>query len=173
MARKVRLAAEQLDRRDIPAVFGVPWMDPTHITLSFAPDGTGIGAVGSNLDSSLGSLSAVSAFENVILQAVRTWSSHANISLGVVADSGNPFGRPARRNTIPALAISASVASRWHPPHLPLPFHPTLSSQEHGPGTSSSTRTSTGRRLGATSSGWRSTRWGMLWDSTRTPTPSR
>ena len=32
---------QQLEDRTLPAtIFGIPWADPGHLTLSFAPDGT-------------------------------------------------------------------------------------------------------------------------------------
>jgi len=33
-----RLFAEQLETREVPATFGVPWPDSQHLTVSFAPD---------------------------------------------------------------------------------------------------------------------------------------
>ena len=38
--RRRRLVVEILEDRAVPATFGVPWNDPGHLTLSFAPDGT-------------------------------------------------------------------------------------------------------------------------------------
>ena len=41
MTRKASLRDfEVLEDRSLPSTFGVPWADPTHLTLSFAPDGT-------------------------------------------------------------------------------------------------------------------------------------
>ena len=38
----VRLGVERLEERAVPATFGVPWADPSRLTLSFAPDGTSV-----------------------------------------------------------------------------------------------------------------------------------
>jgi hypothetical protein len=38
----VRLGIERLEERAVPATFGVPWADPSRLTLSFAPDGTSV-----------------------------------------------------------------------------------------------------------------------------------
>ena len=42
MAKSRRLIWEQLESRLLRAAIGLPWGDPTHLTLSFAPDGTAI-----------------------------------------------------------------------------------------------------------------------------------
>ena len=47
--RSQRLIVEQLEARDVRAVVGLPWRDPTHLTLSFAPDGTSIDGEQSSL----------------------------------------------------------------------------------------------------------------------------
>ena len=31
---------EALEDRSLPSIYGVPWPDPEHLTLSFVPDGT-------------------------------------------------------------------------------------------------------------------------------------
>ena len=43
MRHRTRLFLEQLEERTAPATFGNPWPDAHHLTLSFAPDGTGVG----------------------------------------------------------------------------------------------------------------------------------
>ena len=48
-ARSKRPVVEQLEAREVRAVVGLPWMDPTHLTLSFAPDGTSIDGEQSSL----------------------------------------------------------------------------------------------------------------------------
>ena len=47
--RTQRPALESLEDRAVPATFGVPWNDPSHLTLSFAPDGTAIAGHTSSL----------------------------------------------------------------------------------------------------------------------------
>ncbi len=45
MAGFAQLVVEQFEDRLAPALFGVPWPNPEHLTLSFVPDGTA-GAIG-------------------------------------------------------------------------------------------------------------------------------
>src|SRR6516225_2073404 len=40
--RRSRPVSELLEDRAVPATFGVPWADPSRLTLSFAPDGTSV-----------------------------------------------------------------------------------------------------------------------------------
>ena len=40
-----------LEDRVTPAIFGEPWLDGRHLTLSFAPDGAAISGIGSSLSS--------------------------------------------------------------------------------------------------------------------------
>jgi hypothetical protein len=81
---------EELERRETPALFGVPWTDPTHLTLSFASDGTSVAGTASNLQASLGANYA--AFQATILRAAQTWAAQANVTISVVSDSGAAFG---------------------------------------------------------------------------------
>ena len=92
MPRTARLVVELLEDRATPATFGVPWLDASHLTLSFAPDGTTIGSSPSNLFQTLDTEFASRYWEREILRALQTWAVNANINIGVVADSGAPFG---------------------------------------------------------------------------------
>jgi len=38
--RRLGSQLERLEDRSLPATFGVPWADPGHLTLGFAPDTT-------------------------------------------------------------------------------------------------------------------------------------
>src|SRR5262249_46873170 len=87
----LRLAMERLESRDVPATFGVPWLDGSNLTLSFAPDGTTTFDGPSALSQTLNSLGA-NAAKLEILRAFQTWASQANVNIGVVADGGQPFG---------------------------------------------------------------------------------
>ena len=49
MAQSRLLTVEYLEARIAPANIGLPWRDPTHLTLSFAPDGTSIAGDHSDL----------------------------------------------------------------------------------------------------------------------------
>src|SRR5947209_8384215 len=93
MARLSALRLENLERRDVPAVFGVPWTDARHLTLSFVPDGTNVDGVGSTLFQTLGGVGmSASAWQTEILRAVQTWAANANINVDVVADGGQALG---------------------------------------------------------------------------------
>src|SRR5690242_18207122 len=87
-------AVEMLEDRLAPATFGVPWSDPTHLTLSFVPDKTPVADGASALFQTLNASAATSAWETAILRAFQTWAVQANINIGVVADSGLPLGTP-------------------------------------------------------------------------------
>ncbi len=91
--RSVRiLAVESLERRDVPATFGVPWHDAGNLTLSFAPDGTQIAGHTSSLFQTMNAQEPTAVWEQQVLKAFQTWAVQANINIGLVADSGDPFG---------------------------------------------------------------------------------
>ncbi len=85
---------EMLEDRRLMATWGIPWADPQHLTLSFAPDGTKVAGQQSQLFQELDSEIGAGVWEKAILQGVQTWSSNANINVGVVADGGQPIGSP-------------------------------------------------------------------------------
>jgi hypothetical protein len=85
------LQLEYLEDRTMPTVFG-PWADAYHLTLSFAPDGTAIAGHTSQLFKSLDAIEPSAVWEREILRALETWAVHCNVSVGVVADGGEPFG---------------------------------------------------------------------------------
>jgi hypothetical protein len=78
-----------LEDRAVPAVFGNPWLDGTHVTLSLAPDGTGITGQNSTLQSYLNGLGPQAKLE--VLRAFQNWVANANLNVGVVADGGQDF----------------------------------------------------------------------------------
>jgi hypothetical protein len=86
------LRVDRLEDRTTPAVWGVPWPDPQHMTLSFAPDGTDVGGSGSVLFSLLGSGAASPDWQLDILHAFQTWAAQANINISLTSDNGDPFG---------------------------------------------------------------------------------
>src|ERR1700751_5339129 len=87
-----RLVVEQLEDRLAPAIYGTPWPDPEHLTLSFAPDTTLGGTSASNLSQTLNAVAPTSTWEREILRAFQTWAVNANINLAVVSDGGQPLG---------------------------------------------------------------------------------
>ncbi len=86
------LKVDQLEDRTTPAVWGNPWPDPQHMTLSFAPDGTDIGGSASTLFAQFGSGTAAADWQLEILAAFQTWAALGNINLTLTSDSGDPFG---------------------------------------------------------------------------------
>ncbi|CAN5184092.1 hypothetical protein BH10PLA2_BH10PLA2_26720 [soil metagenome] len=92
MPRSKRLLLEQLESREVLTVFGVPWPDGSHLTLSFEPDGTSINGAGSNLFSELNSSMPSGTWQKQILKAFQTWAIESNLNIGIVADSGAPNG---------------------------------------------------------------------------------
>ena len=72
---------------------GNAWMNPEIIRISFVPDGTNLGGVTSNLQSTFNSNANLAGkWENVILQAAQTWAQQTNIIFVVVPDDGAPSG---------------------------------------------------------------------------------
>jgi hypothetical protein len=89
-----RLLLEQLEDRLTPSTTAVPWPNPGHLTLSFAPDGTSTGQLSSTLFQNLNSVSSTYAWELAILTAYQTWAVNSNINISVVNDGGEAFGAP-------------------------------------------------------------------------------
>ena len=67
---------------------------PTHLTVSFAPDGTAIGGQVSDLFKTLNAMQPTASWQQTILEAVQAWTSQANLNVGLVSDGGAPFGTP-------------------------------------------------------------------------------
>jgi Matrixin len=89
-----RLTVEQLEDRLTPSTTAVPWPNPGHLTLSFAPDGTSTGQLASTLFQNLNSVTSTYAWEMAILTAYQTWADNANVNISVVNDGGESFGAP-------------------------------------------------------------------------------
>jgi hypothetical protein len=87
-----RLECTRLEDRSTPAQFGNPRADPTHLTLSFAPDGTTAAGVPSTLDATLDGQMPRAAWQAAIVRAFQAWAEVAGVNVGVVPDSGLPFG---------------------------------------------------------------------------------
>lgn len=86
----VQLHVERLELRDLPAMFGTPWPDGRHLTISFAPDSTSILGTPANL--SVAQVAPGSAAQLEILRAFQTWAVETNVNIGLVPDSGAAFG---------------------------------------------------------------------------------
>jgi hypothetical protein len=91
-ANRHRLRLETLEQRDMPSatVWGVPWPDGQHLTLSLAPDGTTISGEQSSLSQVLAN--AGTSGELALLQAFQTWADYTNVNFGLVSDGGEAFG---------------------------------------------------------------------------------
>ena len=92
---RAALRADRLEDRLTPAVFGNPWPDAGHLTASFAPDGTPIGAAGSNLAGTVGAAVPAGTWQREALRAFQSWLAPTNVNIGLVADAGAAFGSPA------------------------------------------------------------------------------
>jgi hypothetical protein len=84
----------RLEDRCTPALFGVPWADPMHLSLSFALDGTAAAGEPSQLIAALDAAMPQPAWQDAIARAAQTWAEAAGVTIGIVPDSGAPFGAP-------------------------------------------------------------------------------
>jgi hypothetical protein len=84
---------QQLEDRTLPhTTFGIPWADPGHLTLSFAPDGTAT-QVGTNaLSQTLSAAGSSAAWQREVLRAFQSWAAFTNINIDLVGDGGQAFG---------------------------------------------------------------------------------
>ncbi|HEV3025294.1 MAG TPA: matrixin family metalloprotease, partial [Pirellulales bacterium] len=94
MLNRIRREVERLEERDCPATWGVAWADPTHMTMSFAPDGTSVGGSPSVLFQTMAAdgLTSVANWETQVVRAIQTWLVNTNISVGIVKDGGEALG---------------------------------------------------------------------------------
>lgn len=95
MSRR-RIDLERLEERCALATFGVPWADPSRLTLSFAPDGTEIAGGHSSLFEGLNRDRSPDEWQRDVLRAFYTWASETNLDIAVVPDDGTAFGAPGR-----------------------------------------------------------------------------
>src|SRR5262249_27809257 len=124
------LTVEALEDRTVPATFGVPWNDPTHLTLSFAPDGTPIAGHTSSLFQTLDGQQSRDVWQREILEAFQTWAVQANINIAVVSDGGEAFGVPGPSQHDPRFGDIRVGAQAMSPESLSIsvPYDPALSS---------------------------------------------
>jgi hypothetical protein len=96
MSTSPKLLVERMEDRLTPAMFGHPWLSP-QLTISFAPDGTAVDGVKSNLSAALAAdgLSAAQ-WQGEMLRAFQSWAAVANVNFGVVPDGGQAVGVPGR-----------------------------------------------------------------------------
>jgi len=91
-AHRPSLRLETLGDRCLPTLFGIPWADPNHLTLSFVPDGTATPYGPSSAFATLGQSVPTASWQRDVLRAFQTWAVNANIDVGLVADGGQPLG---------------------------------------------------------------------------------
>lgn len=89
---KTRLTLEELEHRTLPATWGLPWPDSTHLKVSFVPDGTLVNGAPSTLFQSLNAQVNTAQWQTEVLRAIQTWASKANINVGLVTDGGQKLG---------------------------------------------------------------------------------
>src|SRR5262249_50069393 len=92
--RRHRVHIEELEDRTAPAVFGVPWPDPGHLTLSLVPDGTGGGLGASELFRVLDARFPRDAWQRELLRAFQPGAQDGTLDIGLVADGGQALGAP-------------------------------------------------------------------------------
>ena len=85
LRHRSRLAVVPLEDRATPAQFNTPWPDPSHLTLSFAPDGTPALSAPSSLFSSLDAQMPRATWQLAILRATQAWTAVAGVNIGVTA----------------------------------------------------------------------------------------
>ena len=83
------------DRTALSAVaLGDAWPDANSLTLSFAPDSARFSTDHSTLFDKFNKIAKTENWQFEILKAFQTWASVTNLNVGLVADSGDPFGTP-------------------------------------------------------------------------------
>jgi hypothetical protein len=87
-------SVESLEPRALLDSAGLVWNQRPYLTASFAPDGTDVNGHASELSATLASLGDETAWQATILRAFQTWAIETNADVGLVADSGDPFGIP-------------------------------------------------------------------------------
>lgn len=126
--RPTPLSVERLEDRTVPATYGIPWLDPTHLTLSFAADGTPIVGHDSELLFFLDQRFSRAAWQREFVRAFQTWAQYGNLSIGLrperITPPDYPFGVAGRTQGDPRFgdirvggqAMSPDVLSIAAPP---------------------------------------------------------
>ncbi len=89
-ALKARPCLESLESRVVLySASGNLWPNPQLITISFMPDGTNLGGVTSNLQSTFNNNAKLKGqWQSIILKAAQVWAQQTNINFEVVPDDG-------------------------------------------------------------------------------------
>jgi predicted Zn-dependent protease len=90
---RLHLTLERLEDRLTPALYGVTWPDPGHLTLSFVPDGTDVGGAPSVLFQKLNAQALPFTWQGAVFNALRAWADQGhNVNVATVLDGGQPLG---------------------------------------------------------------------------------
>jgi hypothetical protein len=93
--RRARLTIESLEPRDVPAQFGIPWPNPTALTVSFAPDGSDVDGAPSDLYALMArSGLSPTVWQTQILRAFQAWAAVADMNIALTGDNGSALGAP-------------------------------------------------------------------------------
>ena len=124
--RKRHLLFENLEKRDVPATWGIAWPEAQHLTASFVPDGTLVDGQSSQLFKKLDTQFGAGKWQPTILNALQTWAANSNINIGQVADGGQAAGSPGapqgapnfgdiRISAVPLPADVAAITAPYDP----------------------------------------------------------
>ncbi|HEX4611394.1 MAG TPA: matrixin family metalloprotease [Urbifossiella sp.] len=92
--RPLGAAFDCLEDRNLPTIFGIPWADPGHLTLSFTPTNTPTPVGPATTSQTLGEAGSTAAWEREVLRAFQSWAAVTNVNIGLVADGGQALGTP-------------------------------------------------------------------------------
>ena len=96
MRASPQLRVERMEDRHTPAMFGTPWLSP-NVTVSFAPDGTLVDGVKSDLAAHMAADGLTAAqWQGEVQRALQAWAAASNLNFGLVADGGQPVGTGGR-----------------------------------------------------------------------------
>ena len=94
LSHRLAKVAEQLESRALLDATGFLWGDAPQLTLRFADEGTNVAGLHSALHGTFDGLASTEVWQGTVLRAFQTWASLTNGDIGVVGDSGLPFGVP-------------------------------------------------------------------------------
>lgn len=87
-----RLQFECLESRAMLDGNGLLLSNDAYLTLSFATDGVSVAGQPNALAAKFNAIAPQSDWEDAIVRAFQTWAVQTNADIGVVPDSGQPFG---------------------------------------------------------------------------------
>ncbi len=88
-----RLTCELLEPRLVLySTTGGAWPHPELVTASFEPDGTDLGGMSNNLQSTMNAKWASATWQQEVLRGLQTWASVSNLNFDVFSDDGSALG---------------------------------------------------------------------------------